>query len=95
VDGTADNTKVVVGQSQHICTKSHNFVNIPAEYEATVIEDGNTIQKIYDVVKVKDSAFAANNKIYTVKATVEGLKLLRNAEQVAQMRGKTVEEILG
>ena len=31
----------------------------------------------------------------TVKATIEGLKSLRNAETVAQMRGKTVEEILG
>ena len=30
-----------------------------------------------------------------VKATIEALKKLRSAEQVAKMRGKTVEEILG
>ena len=30
-----------------------------------------------------------------VKATLEGLKLLRSAEEVAKLRGKTVEEILG
>jgi small subunit ribosomal protein S5 len=30
-----------------------------------------------------------------VKATIEALKQVRSAEQVAKMRGKTVEEILG
>ena len=30
-----------------------------------------------------------------VKATLEALKQLRSAEQVAKMRGKTVEELLG
>jgi small subunit ribosomal protein S5 len=30
-----------------------------------------------------------------VKATLEALKQVRSAEQVAKMRGKTVEEILG
>jgi small subunit ribosomal protein S5 len=30
-----------------------------------------------------------------VKATIEGLSLLRTVEQVAKLRGKTPEEILG
>ena len=30
-----------------------------------------------------------------VKATIEALKQLRSAEQVAKLRGKSVEEILG
>jgi small subunit ribosomal protein S5 len=30
-----------------------------------------------------------------VKATLEALKQVRSAEQVAAMRGKTVEELLG
>ena len=33
--------------------------------------------------------------INMVKATIEALKQVRSAEQVAKMRGKTVEEILG
>ena len=44
---------------------------------------------------IRTKSFGTNNKINTVKATIEGLKQLRSAEQVAQMRGKTVEEILG
>ena len=36
-----------------------------------------------------------HNKINMVKATLEGLKQLRSAEEVARLRGKTVEEILG
>jgi len=30
-----------------------------------------------------------------VNATIDGLSKLRTAEQVARLRGKTVEEILG
>ena len=30
-----------------------------------------------------------------VKATIQGLAQLRTAEEVAKMRGKTVEELLG
>ena len=44
---------------------------------------------------VRTKTFGTNNRINTVKATIEGLRALRNAETVAQMRGKTVEEILG
>ena len=40
-------------------------------------------------------SIGSNNKINMVKATLEGLKQLRSAEEVAKLRGKTVEEILG
>ena len=36
-----------------------------------------------------------DSPINMVKATLEALKQLRSAEQVAKMRGKTVEELLG
>ena len=35
----------------------------------------------------------SNNKINTVRATFEALKALQTAEQVAESRGKTVEEL--
>jgi small subunit ribosomal protein S5 len=37
----------------------------------------------------------SNNPQNVVKATMEGLKTLRTAEQVAAIRGKSVEEIVG
>ncbi|MBO7390357.1 MAG: leucine-rich repeat protein, partial [Clostridia bacterium] len=57
---------VVTRQSQHICTKSHNFVTIPAEYEGTVVVNNNSETVKYPVTAVADSAFAGNSKIYTV-----------------------------
>ena len=72
-------------------------VLLPAEEGAGVIA-GGAARPVLELAGIKDirtKSFGTNNKINTVKATVEGLKLLRNAEQVAQMRGKTVEEILG
>ncbi|HCJ01914.1 MAG TPA: hypothetical protein DHV31_03360, partial [Clostridiales bacterium] len=59
-NGTSgESTKIVTGQSQHICDKSHNFVEIPAEYSEGV-----------PVVGIKDDAFSGQNKIYTVTIDV-------------------------
>lgn len=40
-------------------------------------------------------SLGSNNPINMVRATMAGLQSLKTAEQVAQLRGKTVEEILG
>ena len=59
---------------------------------------GGAARAVLDMAGVKDiraKSFGTSNPINTVKATIEGLKQLRSAEQVAKMRGKTVEEILG
>ena len=72
-------------------------VLLPAEEGSGVIA-GGAARPVLELAGIKDirtKSFGTNNKINTVKATLEGLKLLRSAEQVAQMRGKTVEEILG
>ncbi|NMB44299.1 MAG: 30S ribosomal protein S5, partial [Clostridiales bacterium] len=37
----------------------------------------------------------SNNKQNVVLATIEGLKLLRTPEEVAKLRGISVEELLG
>ena len=72
-------------------------VLLPAEEGAGVIAGGGAraVLELAGVKDVRTKTFGTSNRINTVKATIEGLKALRNAETVALMRGKTVEEILG
>jgi len=72
-------------------------VLLPAEEGAGVIAGGGAraVLELAGVKDIRTKTFGTNNRINTVKATLEGLKGLRNAETVAKMRGKAVEEILG
>ena len=72
-------------------------VLLPAEEGAGVIAGGGAraVLELAGIKDVRTKTFGTSNRINTVKATIDGLAHLRNAEQVAQMRGKTVEEILG
>ena len=72
-------------------------VLLPAP-EGTGVIAGGPARAVLELCGVKDirtKSYGTNNTINTVKATLEGLKALRTAEQVAKLRGKTVEEILG
>ena len=72
-------------------------VLLPASEGTGVIAGGATraVLELAGVHDIRTKSFGTNNSINTVKATLEALKLLRSAEQVAKMRGKTVEELLG
>lgn len=72
-------------------------VLLPAPEGTGVIAGGaaRAVLELAGVKNIRTKSYGSSNKINTVKATIEGLKMLRSAEQVAKMRGKTVEEILG
>ena len=59
---------------------------------------GGAVRAVVETVGITDirtKALRTNNPYNVVRATIEGLKALRSAEQVAAIRGKTVKEILG
>ena len=72
-------------------------VLIPAPEGTGVIASGaaRAVLEMAGIKDIRTKSFGTNNPINMVKATIEALKQVRSAEQVAKMRGKTVEEILG
>ena len=58
---------------------------------------GGPVRSVVEAVGIKDirtKALRSNNPCNVVRATLEGLKNLRTAEEVAAIRGKLVKEIL-
>ena len=59
---------------------------------------GGAVRAVVETVGITDirtKALRSNNPYNVVRATIEGLKALRTAEEVAAVRGKSVKEILG
>jgi len=58
---------------------------------------GGPVRAVVEAAGIRDirtKALRSNNPCNVVRATMQGLTSLRNAEQVAALRGKTVKEIL-
>lgn len=70
---------------------------MPAD-EGTGVIAGGPVRAVMEAVGIKNirtKSHGSNNPINCVKAAIEGLKSLRSAEQIAAIRGKSVEEING
>ena len=66
--------------------------------EGTGVIAGGAVRAVMDAVGIKNvysKCLRSNNPQNVVKATMAGLTSLRTPEQVAAVRGKSVEEIVG
>ena len=57
---------------------------------------GGPVRAVVETVGIKDirtKALRSNNPCNVIRATLNGLSLLRNAEEVAAVRGKAVKEL--
>ena len=87
-------------------TVSHDAIGVsgaakvlikPAKAGTGIIA-GGSVRAILELAGVKDiisKSLGSNTKLNTARATMEALKAQRSAEHIAELRGKSVEEILG
>src|SRR5690554_5033760 len=69
----------------------------PAKEGSGVIA-GGPVRAVLELAGVRDirtKSLGSNNARNMVNATIEGLSRLTTVEQVAKLRGKSIEEILG
>ena len=67
-----------------------------AAKEGKGIIAGGVVRDVVELAGIKDittKLYGSNNPVNCVKAAFEGLKALRTAEEIAALRGKTVDEI--
>ena len=66
--------------------------------EGTGVIAGGPVRAVLETAGVKDirtKSMRSNNPGNVVRATINGLMSIKSAKEVADMRGKTVKEILG
>ncbi len=74
-----------------------NVLIMPAK-EGTGIIAGGPVRTVLELSGLKDvraKSLGTNNSRNMVSAVMDGLKQLKKAEEVAKLRGKSVEELLG
>ncbi len=104
--GVEDAKKQMVRISMRDTTIPHEITGVfgtgkvllmPAP-EGTGVIAGGPVRAVIEAVGIKDirtKSIGTSNPVNVVKATIEGLKQLRTIEEVAKLRGKSVEELLG
>jgi small subunit ribosomal protein S5 len=69
----------------------------PAKEGTGVIAGGpvRAVMELAGIRNITTKSIGSNNKRNVVNAAIEGLKSIRTPEEVAKIRGKSVEDILG
>ena len=105
IKGIADAKKNMVKISLADGTIPHDVIGIygagtvmlkPAP-EGTGVIAGGAVRAVMEAVGIRNicaKCLRSNNPQNVVKATMEGLKTLRSPAQIAEIRGKSVEEII-
>lgn len=87
-------------------TVSHDAIGVagaakvlikPAKAGTGIIA-GGSVRMVLELAGVKDiisKSLGSNTKLNTARATISALKSQKSAEHIAELRGKSVEEILG
>ena len=74
-----------------------SMVKLLPSKEGTGVIAGGSVRPVVELCGIKDitaKSYGSRNKINCVKATLNALQQLRSKEEVALLRGKSVEEIL-
>lgn len=101
---TSDAKKHMVNIAIHGTTIPHEIIGrfettkiiMKPSAEGNGVIAGGAVRDVVEMAGIKDittKLYGSNNKINVVKATFDGLTKLRNAEQIAAIRGKSVEEV--
>ncbi|MBP2033107.1 small subunit ribosomal protein S5 [Clostridium algifaecis] len=104
--GIEDAKKNLVNVAIVGTTVPHNIIGefgtgrvlIKTAEQGTGVIAGGPARAVLELAGLKDvraKSLGTNNPTNMVNATIDGLSKLRTAEQIANLRGKTVEEILG
>lgn len=73
-----------------------SMVKLLPSSEGTGIIAGGSVRPVVELCGIKDitaKSYGSRNKINVVKATLNGLMQLKTKEEIASLRGKTVEEL--